>query len=69
MNSEHAALQLRMENSRKGKKSGKKDFQHLTHTWMEETVKKPWYIIRREKKREEDDEREREKEKEKKVKT
>ena len=41
MNSEHAALQLRIEDSRKGKRSGKKkDFQHLTHTWMEEMVKK-----------------------------
>ena len=30
-----------MEDSRKGKRSGKKkDFQHLTHTWMEEMVKK-----------------------------
>ena len=27
----------------------KKDFQRLTHTCMEEMVKKPWYIIRREK--------------------
>ena len=41
MNSEHAALQLKIEYSRKGKRSGKKkDFQHLTHTWMEEMVKK-----------------------------
>ena len=30
-----------MKDSRKGKRSGKKkDFQHLTHTWMEEMVKK-----------------------------
>ena len=30
-----------MEDSRKGKRSKKKkDFQHLTHTWMEEMVKK-----------------------------
>ena len=57
----------------------KKDFQRLTHTWMEEMVKKPWYIIRREKKRKgtkkkrekkvRDEEKEGEKGKEKKVKT
>ena len=41
-----------MEDLRKGKRSGKKkDFQRLTHTCMEEIVKKPWYIIRREKRR------------------
>ena len=40
MNSEDAALQLRMEDSRKGWRSRKKDFHHLIHTWMEEMVKK-----------------------------
>ena len=59
-----------MEDSRKGKKGKKKKgFQRLTHTWMEKMVKKPWYIIRREKKRKGDEEKEREKEKETKVKT
>ena len=29
-----------MEDSRKGKKSGKKGLQRLTYTWVEETVKK-----------------------------
>ena len=39
----------------------KKDFQRLIHTWMEETVKKPWYIIRRKKKRKGDRKKRREK--------
>ena len=56
-----------MEDSREVEK--KKDFQRLTHTCMEEMVKKLWYIIRREKRRKGDEEKEREKEKEKKVKT
>ena len=47
----------------------KKDFQRLTHMWMEEMVKKPWYIIRMETKRKGDEEKDREKEREKKVKT
>ena len=47
----------------------KNDFQRLTHTWREEMVKKPWYIIRKEKKRKGEEKKGREKEKEKKVKT
>ena len=59
-----------MEDLRKGKRSGKKkDFQRLTHTCMEEIVKKPWYIIRREKRRKRTEKKEREKEKEKKENT
>ena len=46
-----------------------KDFQRLIHMWMEETVKKPQYIIRRKEKRKGDKKKKtkgkREKEKEK----
>ena len=44
----------------------KKSFQRLIHTWMEETVKKPWYIIRKKKQKEKKEkEKEELKEKEK----
>ena len=41
-----------MEDSRKGKKSGKKELQRLTHTWVEETVKETIVYNTKEEKRE-----------------
>ena len=69
MNSEHAALQLRMEDSRKGKRSGKKGLSTPDpHVDGGNGKKAMVYNTKREKK-ETEEEKEREKEKEKKVKT
>ena len=40
-----------MEDSRKSKKGGKKDFKRLIHTWMEKTVKKAILYNTKEEKR------------------
>ena len=46
MNSEPAALQLRVEGSRRGER-GHRNFENLTHTWVEKLVEKSWYITRK----------------------
>ena len=46
MSSEQAALQLKVEGSRRGER-GHKNFEHLTHTWVEKLVEKSWYITRK----------------------
>ena len=43
LNSKIAALQLRVEGSRRGEK-GQRNSEHLTHTWVEKLVEKSWYI-------------------------
>ena len=50
MSNETAALQLRIEGSRKGER-GQRNSEHLTHTWVEKLVEKSWYITREEIKR------------------
>ena len=46
MSSETAALQLRVEGSRRGER-GQRNSEHLTHTWAEKLVEKSWYITRK----------------------
>ena len=46
MSSETAALQLRVEGSRRGER-GQRNSEHLTHTWVEKLVEKSWYITRK----------------------
>ena len=43
LSSEPAALQLRVEGSRRGKR-GQRNSEHLTHMWVEKFVEKSWYI-------------------------
>ena len=50
MSSEPAALQLRVEGSRRDER-GQRNFDHLTHMWVEKLVEKSWYITRKEIKR------------------
>ena len=46
LNSKQAVLQLREEGLRRGEmRQG--NSQHLTHTWMEKMVQKPYYIMRK----------------------
>ena len=45
LSSKIAALQLRVEGSRRGER-GQRNFEHLTHTWVEKLVEKSWYITR-----------------------
>ena len=46
MSSEPAALQLRVEGSRRDER-GQRNSEHLTHTWAEKLVEKSWYITRK----------------------
>ena len=45
LSNETTALQLRVEGSRRGER-GQRNFEHLTHTWVEKLVEKSWYITR-----------------------
>ena len=57
MNSKQAALQLKVEGSRRGER-GQKNSQHLTHTWIEKMIQKPQYITQKGRQGKKDEEKE-----------